>query len=516
MAKSKMSGLIAKGGFLSVTTMARGSTKAGESDPIDFTATSIHAIPFPHTSRTNMHQLSLMTIPKTPATSFPAGRSGLIQRKSDQAPACSLTSAEAPPIVNEVLRSPGQPLDPASRAFMEPRFGHSFADVQVHPGAKAADSADAVNAHAYTVGRHVVFGPGQYTPRSPAGQRLLAHELAHVVQQSGNNGQILQRQPKEPSESAKTPVTTPTKSNKCPPFPAPGFNAIITRVNKTDSGKSSNQSVFNAGSGELNVHTGETFNLSWSSDAIQEAGEKGFDHTAQFFGGLHWIQLDGAGTLNAGAANGLGTWTAPILPGDISLVVRTVAQNCDFAAVKIHVTFDPEQVKPAGPIGPLGTSGSHPSPVAPPKPEPAPPPFNWNTTSNIIAEARDKHATAWDAFVDVYAQRNAPGHSTYKTDPCLDPNLAAADHYLFARTLVMDFGYPAIFVKSFNSLYESFKNDLLSAGIDPSLGRCHTSEATSEQEWAGEVGADSGSLIGHPENWKYKPFGRKNNTGTLF
>lgn len=90
---------------------------------------------------------------------------------------------EVPPIVHEVLRSPGQPLDAATRAFFEPRFGHDFSRVRVHTDAKAAESARAVNALAYTVGRDVVFGTGQYMPKTVAGHSLLAHELTHVVQQ---------------------------------------------------------------------------------------------------------------------------------------------------------------------------------------------------------------------------------------------------------------------------------------------------------------------------------------------
>ena len=89
-----------------------------------------------------------------------------------------------PPIVHDVLRSSGQPLDPATRAFMEPRFGHDFSRVRVHTDARAAESARAVNALAYTVGRDVVFGQGQYAPGTSAGQRLAAHELTHVMQQS--------------------------------------------------------------------------------------------------------------------------------------------------------------------------------------------------------------------------------------------------------------------------------------------------------------------------------------------
>lgn len=96
----------------------------------------------------------------------------------------SQPKTEVPPIVYEVLRWPGQPLDAATRAFFEPHFGHSFSQVRVHTDAKAAESARAVNALAYTVGQSIVFGTGQYAPETAAGQRLLAHELMHVVQQA--------------------------------------------------------------------------------------------------------------------------------------------------------------------------------------------------------------------------------------------------------------------------------------------------------------------------------------------
>jgi hypothetical protein len=92
-------------------------------------------------------------------------------------------SIDVPPIVYEVLHSSGQPLDPATRAFMEPRFGNDFSQVRVHTDAKATESAQTLNALAYTVGQDMVFGSGQYTPGTNAGQRLLAHELTHVIQQ---------------------------------------------------------------------------------------------------------------------------------------------------------------------------------------------------------------------------------------------------------------------------------------------------------------------------------------------
>lgn len=88
-----------------------------------------------------------------------------------------------PPIVHEVLRSAGRPLDTNTRDFMEARFGHDFSRVRVHADARAAESARAVSAAAYTVGEHLVFGPGGYRPETERGRHLIAHELTHVLQQ---------------------------------------------------------------------------------------------------------------------------------------------------------------------------------------------------------------------------------------------------------------------------------------------------------------------------------------------
>lgn len=200
---------------------------------------------------------------------------GVMQRKCDkcrkrkpllQRAAVHPGPYSVPPIVHEVLRLPGRPLDPATRAFMEPRFGYDFSrvplqaaatalqtrltinqpgdryeqeanrlveqvmgmpvptgrdqeslgagydfsQVRVHTGAEAAESARAVNALAYTVGRDIVFGAGQYAPASARGQRLLAHELAHVVQQTGGvNG-------------AASLVDNPALQRQDDPLPPPG------------------------------------------------------------------------------------------------------------------------------------------------------------------------------------------------------------------------------------------------------------------------------------------------------
>jgi hypothetical protein len=92
---------------------------------------------------------------------------------------------DTPASVHSVLRSPGQPLGASARAFFEPRFGQDLRDVRVHTDGEAQQSARDVNALAYTVGSHVVFGAGRYAPGTPDGQHLLAHELTHVAQQTG-------------------------------------------------------------------------------------------------------------------------------------------------------------------------------------------------------------------------------------------------------------------------------------------------------------------------------------------
>jgi outer membrane protein OmpA-like peptidoglycan-associated protein len=110
-------------------------------------------------------------------------RRGDVLRRSTQG-----ADAGVAPVVHDVLRFPGRPLDPAALAFMEPRFGFDFSRVRVHTDAKAAESARAVEARAYTVGEQVVFGGGEYAPSSVKGRGLLAHELTHVVQHVRSNG----------------------------------------------------------------------------------------------------------------------------------------------------------------------------------------------------------------------------------------------------------------------------------------------------------------------------------------
>ncbi len=95
----------------------------------------------------------------------------------------------------ERLRGGGQSLPSSMRAFFESRFGHDFSGVRVHTASHANETAEALNAHAFTLGRDIVFGARQYAPATSEGRRLLAHELTHVVQQTENS--LVQRKPRE-------------------------------------------------------------------------------------------------------------------------------------------------------------------------------------------------------------------------------------------------------------------------------------------------------------------------------
>ena len=131
------------------------------------------------------------------------------QRHTLQRSGAAADHGIAPPIVHEVLRSTGQPLDGGVRSLMEPRFGHDFRPVRIHADAKAAESARAVDAQAYTLGRDIVFGEGRYAPGSSDGQWLLAHELSHVVQQSGSSMErVIRRQPNPTARGSRQPRST--------------------------------------------------------------------------------------------------------------------------------------------------------------------------------------------------------------------------------------------------------------------------------------------------------------------
>jgi hypothetical protein len=120
------------------------------------------------------------------------------------------------PVVNDALRSPGQSLDAATQAFFEPRLGRNLSHVRIHTGKLAAESARSVGALAFTVGNDIVFGAEQYKPGSIAGKRLLAHELAHVLQsgRADAKNRVVRRAP-GPSEDGRESVpATASEANR--------------------------------------------------------------------------------------------------------------------------------------------------------------------------------------------------------------------------------------------------------------------------------------------------------------
>jgi uncharacterized protein (UPF0254 family) len=137
--------------------------------------------------------------------------------------------ATVPLLVQEVLRSPGQPLDPATCAFMEPCFGHDFGSVRVHTDAKAAESARAVSALAYTVGHNVVFGENRYAPATHAGRELLAHELAHTIQQRNASSALSSPEQDGSLESSATMAARSVAAGQRVPLDLPTSGIGLSR-----------------------------------------------------------------------------------------------------------------------------------------------------------------------------------------------------------------------------------------------------------------------------------------------
>jgi len=111
-----------------------------------------------------------------------------VQTKENSSTAAGVT----PGIESNInsLKGSGQPLPESTRSYFEPRFGYDFSGVRVHTDSKASETAKSINAKAFTTGKDVVFGTNQYTPKTDSGKYLLAHELTHVIQQSGSNLQL--------------------------------------------------------------------------------------------------------------------------------------------------------------------------------------------------------------------------------------------------------------------------------------------------------------------------------------
>ena len=174
--------------------------------PADASRIPVHPAdrPVPSLSRAEPSMLQRCGGAACPPRGYSYDDEALVRRQA-VSPVPGPAQAGVPPAVREVVRSSGRELPLTVRQLMEPRFGHDFGDVRVHTDAVAARTARAVDARAYTVGRNVIFGDGQFRPDSPAGQRLIAHELTHVIQQRVGGGPpaALPRTVSSPSDAAE-------------------------------------------------------------------------------------------------------------------------------------------------------------------------------------------------------------------------------------------------------------------------------------------------------------------------
>jgi hypothetical protein len=214
----------------------------------------------------------------------------------------------APPIVHDVLRSPGQPLDAAARAFFEPRFGHDFSKVRLHTDSEAAESARSVNALAYTVGRDVVFGAAQYAPGTATGNALLAHELTHVVQQGGRTQSGAAQRISSPSDGAEREaesVGRAVSSGQVAPAVAAGPGGLFRLGANPNCSKTEADSL----------HQGIYDARSWLNKAIPQMGKSPLPDNV--LGSLR---------RNFGAAYGVPA-NAPDIQSKLSTVLAALGKN---------------------------------------------------------------------------------------------------------------------------------------------------------------------------------------------
>jgi hypothetical protein len=159
-------------------------------------------------------------------------RSGTLRAKQHYVRESSGT--QAPAVVDEVLRSAGEPLDAPTRDFFEPRFGRDFSQVRVHANDRAAKSAQSIGALAYTVGPHIAFAAGQYAPGGDRGRHLLAHELAHTIQQGHSR---IQRHPDALQQGRVGLVDSPEESDEIEAGPTEVAGTTEQRIQRAATWK---------------------------------------------------------------------------------------------------------------------------------------------------------------------------------------------------------------------------------------------------------------------------------------
>jgi len=310
-----------------------------------------------------------------------------------------------PPIVHEVLRSPGQPLDAATRTVMEPRLGHDFSRVRVHTNDKAAESAHAVNALAYAVGRDIVFAAGQYAPQSTAGRELLAHELVHTMQQdfgrgeSGTPDRLMLGDPGDAAErEAASVASTVLTAGHADVAPAADGQHALRR--DEDPGKASppkKDAPTDAGSGSPGTE-GETGGSgsggSGASPAAPVCQPKGLDRAAFLAAPGTSKDLFGLTALDTSGVTFPTVNTFPAKPrgvtvGPTSAALPTIPSV--FTRISVYVEGETQ-------VGPGGDQYSC---------DPGKYPLKWSIATKKIGEGEQEHCNDFQYAFDISLKKYA-------------------------------------------------------------------------------------------------------------
>ena len=265
-----------------------------------------------------------------------------------------LTAKLAPPIARATSDG-GQPLPPALRAHFDPRFGHDFARVRIHHGGAASRSARLINAQAYTMGTHIVFGEGRYAPATSAGRRLLAHELAHTVQQAAalpGPGPSAARALASSARGTRSPV--PVIQRACKVTPPPEDLGCSTAI---DLPARETSIPFQSDNSGITVPTRELARIAAAWDAsggisvLRLDGFAGCDGSAE----RNWY-LSCKGALAVAAELQAGS---PAMPASHIRIFAhgEIDQFSDNPMFNRRVIITSDNVPVPGPICPLGVSG---------------------------------------------------------------------------------------------------------------------------------------------------------------
>ena len=198
-----------------------------------------------------------------------------------------------PPIVHGVLRESGRPIPPDLRAFMEPRFGADFSEVRLHTDGSAARSSSAVGAAAYTVGPHIVFGANRYQPETPAGRRLLAHELTHVLQQRADGGEQPPESISDPADASEHEAEATADRVLATPTQAPDVTPARSAVQRRELSTGEKVGI---GIGVGAAALGISALIAWAAGAFDKETFTE-DELIEYFNGLAATRTPAGGTI---------------------------------------------------------------------------------------------------------------------------------------------------------------------------------------------------------------------------